>query len=82
MKSPVYAEHIEALRGRLKTGDLTLGTAEVKRIIAMLGWLPDSMLFPAVDPSAPIIAAADNGDDDGDDDHHHHGDDDQDGDAA
>lgn len=37
MKTPIHPEHvIEALRQRLKTGDLTLGKAEVKRIAAML----------------------------------------------
>ena len=32
-------------------------------------WLPEAMLFPAVDPSAPVIANDD--DSDHDDDHHH-----------
>jgi hypothetical protein len=37
MKTPIYPEHFaEALRERLKTGDLTLGRAEAKRIVAML----------------------------------------------
>ena len=44
-------------------------------------WLPEAMLFPAVDPAAPIIGGGDDDDgaadaddrhaDDGDDHHHH-----------
>ncbi|MHB8744325.1 MAG: hypothetical protein ACYC9L_14545 [Sulfuricaulis sp.] len=42
-------------------------------------WLPEAMLFPAVDPAASIIVGDDD-DDDGDDHHHHHHDDDDHGD--
>ncbi len=43
-------------------------------------WLPEAMLFPAIDPSAPVIVGGDDGDDHhggDDDDHHHHDADDE-----
>jgi ParB family chromosome partitioning protein len=45
-------------------------------------WLPEAMLFPAVDHDAPTVAGDDDVDDDGDEQHVDHADDDhhQDGD--
>jgi ParB family transcriptional regulator, chromosome partitioning protein len=71
-KSELIACLVKHFQSAMTTSDPLPSQIKAKQ------WLPESMLFPAVDPSAPVIAAADDGDDADADDHHHGDEDDAD----